>query len=651
MKSPLSVSPKVRFGAFELDALAGKLFKYGIPIKLQPQPLRVLLLLTGRPGHVVTRDEIQQHLWGNSTFVDFERGINFSINQIRSALCDDAESPRYIETLPRVGYRFIATVTRDVAEGSAQRRLGHVYDWPPATETIHAPEPDTHRSSAETLARRSSGSNLHVRLFAGILAIGLTLVLAGVLFLRSRDHRARHDAREVHSLAVLPLENLSGDPSQDYFADGMTDVMITDLGQIGTLRVISRTSAMQYKGVHKPMPQIARELNVDVVVEGSVMRSGDRVRITAQLLDARSDKHLWAQSYEGDLRNVLGLQSEVATTIADQVRAKLTPQQRAAAKTQPFLNPEAQDAYLRGHYFAEKGTIEDLQKAVTYFGQAIKREPGKASAYAGLASAYISLGHMIYLSPQQAFPPAKDAALKALALDETSEEAHTALGNVKFLYDWDFAGAEKEFQIALQLNPNSVGAQSSYASFLNAMGHPDEAVARVEQALQIDPLSFAAITDVAWQLYWARRYDEAIEQARKVAEIDPSYFPAHVCLGLSYEQKHEFSLAIAELGRATGFCRRKCFGLIGQVSALAADRTAAIDALQQLKRRSYVSPWLVAVVYSELGDKNTAFVWLEKAYVGREHDLVFSNVWPMFDSLRSDGRFKDLTRRIGLPQS
>jgi tetratricopeptide (TPR) repeat protein len=258
---------------------------------------------------------------------------------------------------------------------------------------------------------------------------------------------------------------------------------------------------------------------------------------------------------------------------------------------------------------------------------------------------------MLYLSPQQAFPPAKAAALNALALDDASEEAHTAMGNVKFLYDWDFPGAEKEFHLSLQLNPNSVRAQSSYASFLNAMGHPEDAIARVQQALQIDPLSLAAIIDVAWQLYWARRYDEAIEQARKVAEIDPNYYPAHICLGLAYEQKHEFSSSIAELKRATGFCRGKCFGLIGQVSALAGDRPGALQALRQLKQRPYVSPWLVAIVYAELGDKNKAFVWLERAYEGREHDLVFSNVWPMFDSLRPDPRFKDLLRRIGLQQS
>jgi tetratricopeptide (TPR) repeat protein len=350
------------------------------------------------------------------------------------------------------------------------------------------------------------------------------------------------------------------------------------------------------------------------------------------------------------LRDVLGLQSQVASNIASEIRLQLTPEQQTTFKGQRFLNPEAQDAYLRGHYFAQQGTNDDLQKAITYFNQAIQMEPSKAAPYAGLASAYIDLGHRMFLGPQQAFPQAKAAALKALALDDASEEAHTAMANIKFLYDWDFPAAEKEFQIALQLNPNSVDAQSSYAGFLNAMGHSDDAIARIQQALQLDPLSLAATTDVAWQLYWGRRYDDAIEKARKVAELNPAYFPAHVCLGLAYEQKHEFASAIRELQSATGFCRDKCFGLIGQVSALAGDRPAALDALHKLKQRQYVSPWLVAIVYAELHDKDQAFFWLEKAYRDREHDLVFSNVWPMFDSLRSDPRFQDLIRRIGLPQ-
>jgi len=662
MASPHPASPKLSFGAFEIDPSAGKLLKAGIPVKLKPQPFKVLLLLVRNAGAVITREQIQEHLWGDSTFVDFERGINFSINQIRAALCDNADHPRYIETLPLVGYRFLAPITSDPSSKSTTNPApsAHIYEWPENAEPLKLGIPPSSPASTEPASsRRPNHAELAIpkspRRFRSYYAIAILLLICIVVFVAKASFQSRQARREslskIRSIAVLPLENLSGEVAQDYFADGMTDVLITDLGKIGTIRVISRTSAMQYKGAHKSLPEIGRELNVDAIVEGSVLRSGNRVRITAQLVEAREDRHLWAQSYEGDLRDVLTLQSEVAGDIASQIRVQLTPQEQPTFKGQPFLNSEAQDAYLKGHYFAALGTNDGLQKAIDYFNQAIEKEPNLAAPYAALSSVYVDLGHRMFLGPQQAFPPAKAAALKALALDAASAEAHTAMGNIKFLYDWDFPAAEQEFRIAIQLNPNSVDAQSSYAGFLNAMGHTDDALARIQQSLQLDPLSLAAITDVAWQLYWARRYDEAIEKARKVAELNPSYFPAHVCLGLAYEQKHDFAAAIRELQNATGFCRDKCYGLMGQVSALAGDRRAALDALQKLKQRQYVSPWLVAIVYARLHDNEQAFVWLDKAYRDREHDLVFSNVWPMFDDLRSDPRFQALLRRIGLPQS
>ena len=453
----------------------------------------------------------------------------------------------------------------------------------------------------------------------------------------------------IQSVAVLPLEDLSRDSSEDYFADGVTDQLITDLGQLGALRVISRTSIMQYKRARRPLPQIARELNVDAVVEGTIVRSGNRVRITAQLIEARTDRHLWAHAYETELGDVLALQRELAEVIADEVRSKIASEQHPLPKRVRNLLPQAQDAYLKGHHLFEKGTINDLPAAISYFEQSVASEPN-AQAYAGSASAHIALGHMMYLPPQQAFPAAKAAALKALELDENLEEAHTALGNVKLLYDWDFSGAAKEFQLALELNPSSVRAHNAYAEFLSAMGRSNEAVEHARQGLDVDPLSLSATTNLAWQLYRARRYDEAIVQAQKVAEIDPNFFPAHVCLGLSYQQQRNFSSAILELQKASGFCRDQCFGLIGQVSAMSGDRPAAFRAMQQLQRRTYPSPWLVAVIYAQLNDKDRAFEWLQKAYEGHEHDLVFANAWPLFDNLRSDPRYQELVRRVGLPQ-
>ena len=610
------------FGPFRFDAQERLLFRDNQPVPLTPKVADTLHVLLQNAGHLVDKDELMRRIWPDASVE--EGNLNKNVFVLRKALAELESGLAYIETVPKRGYRFVASV-----------------------KPLPVPLENTETQSMQVVAPAVRSATRFRALAIGLLALACIVALAALV---GRRPWKGVPENSVHSIAVLPLENLSADPSQDYFADGMTDELITDLGQIGSLRVISRISIMKYKGLRKALPQIARELNVDVVVEGTVRRSANQVRISAQLIDARADRHLWAQSYEGDLGNVLGLQSEVASSIAGHIKARLTRQEQPTTKNRSFLSPEAQDAFLRGHYFAEKGTIEDLQKAVSYFNEAIQRDSTQGSVYAGLASAYVNLGHILFLSPQQAFPPAKAAALKALALDGSSDEAHTALGNVKFLYDWDFAGAEQEFQLALQLNPNSVSAQSSYSGFLNAMGRSEDALARVQEVLRIDPLSLAAITDLAWQLYWARRYDDAIAQVRKVAEIDPDYYPAHVCLGLAYEQKHEYSLSIAELKKATGFCRDKCFGLIGQVSALSGDRAGAFEALRQLQRRPYVSPWLVAIVYAELGDKDRAFLWLEKAYQGREHDLAFSNVWPMFDSLHQDPRFKDLVRRIGLKQ-
>jgi TolB-like protein/DNA-binding winged helix-turn-helix (wHTH) protein/Tfp pilus assembly protein PilF len=624
-------SRKLTFGVFEAHPSAGKLLKNGISIKLPPQPFKVLLLLIEGRGKVVTREEIREYLWGAATFVDFERGINFSINQIRGALSDDVDKPRYIETLPKIGYRFLAEVEEQNAYAGNGR--GSTTLVPDAA----LPEP-----SANEAGFRSTSKRGHPYLYA----IVATIVLGIGVFAWRLGHRP---VSPVQAVAVLPLEDLSGNTSQEYLADGVTDQLITDLGQVSSLRVISRTSVMQYKHARRPLPQIAKELNADLIVEGTIVRAGDRVRITAQLIEARTDRHLWAHTYETEIGDVLAMQKELAEVIADEVRSKITPGRRAPKRSVRSLPPAAQDAYLRGYYLLQKGRISDLPGAILYFEQSLASEPN-AQAYAGSAAAHVALGHMMYYSPQQTFPAAKTAALKALELDENLEEAHTALGNVKLLYDWDFAGAEKEFKLALELNPSSVRAYNSYADLLSATSHFNEAIERAQQGLEMDPLSLSATTSLAWQFYRARRYDEAIVQAKKVAEIDPSYFPAHVCLGLAYQQQGNFPAAIQELKNASGFCREQCFGLIGQVSAMAGDRPAALEAMRQLQRRDYASPWLVATIYAQLNDKDRAFDWLQKAYEGREHDLVFANAWPLFDNLRSDQRYEQLLYRIGLPR-
>jgi TolB-like protein len=449
----------------------------------------------------------------------------------------------------------------------------------------------------------------------------------------------------IRSIAVLPLEDLSGDATQEYFADGLTDELITDLGQIGSLRVISRTSVKRYKGARKPLTEIARELDVDAVVEGTVLRSGDQVRITAQLIQARVDKQLWADTYQGEVRDVLGLQNQVAGAIARQIRVKLSPAQQAALENARAINPEAYEAYLRG--VSQRRTVDGFHQKIAYFERALARQPNYVEAHVGLADAYMFLGHMVALPPQETFPRAKSEALKALQLEA---EAHEPLGTVKFLYDWDFPGAEKEFQRALVLNPNSVDAHSYYSDFLSAMGRPDEAIAEEIRIRQIDPLSVSA--GVAMQQYWAGRYDSAIENARSVLGIDPNHYGGHLCLGLALEQKRQFPEAIVELQKAVDLSNEQMWmAFVAHAKALAGDKAGArkiLADLEALSRRTYVSPFLFALVDPDLGDKEQAFFWLEKCYEGREHDLVFSRVWPMFDSLRSDPRYQDLMRRVGL---
>jgi TolB-like protein/DNA-binding winged helix-turn-helix (wHTH) protein len=627
---------RARFSVFEVDRSASQLLKGGKTVKLAPQPFKVLLLLLDRHGQVVSRGEIQRHLWGESTFVDFERGINFSINQIRAALSDDAEKPRYIETLPKLGYRFVAEVTEDPGTE-------------PAVHAAQAVESESDLSDQSGREAHPSGppSPSQART-APFLRAAVAAVLAAIAFLAiGIAARKNTGLNFIQSVAVLPLEDLSSEAADEYFADGVTDQLITDLGQLAPLRVISRTSIMQYKRARRPLPQIARELGVDAVVEGTIARSGNRVRVTAQLIEARTDRHLWSHAYETEMGDVLVSERELAEVIADEVRSKISSPRHPVPKKVRSLSAPAQDAYLRGHYLLVTGTIEGLPAAVSYFKQSIASEPN-APAYAGMASAYVAMGHILFLPPQEAFLPAKTAAVRALELDDTLVEAHTALGNVKFLYDWDFPGAAAEFQRARELNPSSVQARNSYADYLSAMGRANEATESARQGLDVDPLSLSATMDLAWQLYMARRYEEAVEEAQKVADINPKFSSAHICMGLAYEQQRRFPEAIEELQKASGFCRDRCFGLIGQVFAMSGDRQSALEAMRQLQRRAYASPWLVAVIYAQLNDKDRAFAWLEKAYEGREHDLAFAGVWPLFDNLRGDPRYSDLLRRVGL---
>ena len=459
----------------------------------------------------------------------------------------------------------------------------------------------------------------------------------------------------IHSIAVLPLENLSHDPEQEYFADGMTEALITDLGKISALRVISRTSVMHYKGTAKTLPEIARELNVDAVVEGAVMRSGDRVRITAQLIQAATDKHLWAETYERDLRDVLALQGEVARDITTEIQIRLTPQQQARLASARPINPEAHELYLKGRYEWNKRTEEGLKKGIQYFEGAIAKDPNYAVAYAGLADSYGILADNGFSPPEECYPKARAAALRALEIDDSLAEAHTSLAQILQSYDWDWSGGAREIQRAIELNPGYANAHHLYALFLSGVGRHAEAIVEIRKARELDPLSIRINANVGLVLYLAREYDQALEGLRKALELDPNDIDSHIYLALVYSQKgmHDEAIAASRKAQDLSAGKDQTSNLaLAYVYAVAGRRGEALKILAELKnpsRGSYLPPETVAEVYAGLGDKQEALTWLEKAYAEHATYLDVLKVNPAFDPLRSDPRFQDLLRRMNFP--
>jgi TolB-like protein/DNA-binding winged helix-turn-helix (wHTH) protein/Tfp pilus assembly protein PilF len=641
----------MRFGTYEVSLQSGEARKAGLRIRVQPQPMKLLEILLERPGELVTREELRSRVWPSESFGDFDQALNIAVGKLRSALGDSAENPRFIETLPKRGYRFIADVS--VVDAAARpKRPGSADGDFTGPERKTAPGDKLQGAGltiapiAQVAAKRRL-SPTHRVIIASALVLSVP-ILAVWLF-RSRGR----PPTSIRSLAVLPLDNLSGDASQNYFADGMTDELITGLAQISALRVISRTSVMAYKGARKPLPQIARELNVDAVVEGTVLRSGDQVRITAQLIEASTDRHLWSQSYEGELRDTLALQNRVATAIADQIRINLTPQEQAALKNAKVVNPEAYESYLKGRYFWNKRTADGLKAALAYFKQTIEEDPKYAQAYSGLADTYALLGDWEYgvLAPNEAYPKAKAAAIKALELDKTLGEAHTSLAFSLDAFDWDWESAETEFRRAIQLNPGYATAHHWYAWHLSEMGRNREAIAEMRKAENLDPLSLIISADVAEILLVAHLNDEAIQQSRRTVDMDPNFALAHYELGQAFVQKHSYNEAIAEFQKAIELSGGSipCTSNLAYAYAVSNKRNEAVKILNDLKTRSTTNASEIALMYVGLGDKDQAMKWLEKAY--DEHFNPSILLRSAFDPLRSDPRFQDLVHRIGLPVS
>jgi TolB-like protein/DNA-binding winged helix-turn-helix (wHTH) protein/Flp pilus assembly protein TadD len=638
---PVQPNSVVRFGTFEVSLQSGEVRKGGLRIRVQQQPMKLLEILLEHPGEVVTREELRSRVWPSESFGDFDQALNIAIGKLRSALGDSAESPRFIETLPKRGYRFIADVSVVDTEARPKRQEPLAGDLP-ATDLGH-------KIQGIGLPVAPERRLLPTRWIVVALALVLSLAILSLWRFRSQTPAPTG----IRSLAVLPLDNLSGEASQNYFADGMTDELITDLAQISALRVISRTSVMVYKGARKPLPQIARELNVDAVVEGTVLRSGDRVRITAQLIEASTDKHLWSQSYEGDLRDTLTLQKKVARAIADQIRINLTPREEAALKSVKVVNPEAYESYLKGRYFWNKRSADGLKAALAYFKQAIEEDPKYAQAYSGLADTYALLGDWQYavMTPKEAFPQAKAAAIKALELDSTLGEAHNSLAFVLDGFDWDFDSAGKEFQRAIELNPGYATAHHWYAWHLSLLGRYDEAIAEMRKAENLDPLSLIINADLAELLVLAHSDDESIRQSRKTIEMDPNFALAHNQLAQAYLQKQMYDEAVAELKTAVQLSGGSPAFIANLARAYVASgkRNEAVKLLGDLKKRSnpgYSNASEIAVIYVSLGDTDQAMNWLEKGYDERFNPGVLLR--PGFDPLRSDPRFQSLVHRIGL---
>jgi TolB-like protein/DNA-binding winged helix-turn-helix (wHTH) protein/Flp pilus assembly protein TadD len=624
----------VRFGLFELDIRAGELRKRGVRVSLQGLPLQVLTVLLENPGHIVTRDELRARLWPADTFVDFDHSLHNAVARLREGLGEDANNPRFIETLPRRGYRFIGPV-----------------DPPVTPQTAMPPTVPYDVASRSRLWRWIAPAVLAL---VAVPAILVGFNLGGV---RSRLF-GRPPAAQLDSIAVLPLKNLSDDREQDYFADGMTEALITDLGKVGALRVISRTSVMRYKNTKKSLPEIARELQVDALVEGTVVRSGDRLRITANLVQASPERHLWAESYERDLRDVIALQNDVARTITQQIQVKLTPEEHVRLSASHTVDPEAYKLYIKGRYFWVKRNRESFDRAMDYFQQAIDRDPTYAAPHSGLADCYVLFGSSFDvggLAPNEVQPKAKAAVLRALELDSSLSDAHNSLAYLKLTYDWDWQGAEEEFKRSLELNPGYAHGHHWYAHLLLSSGRRDEALAESNRALELDPVSPIINLHLGWHYLYTRQYDRALDQLAKTLELDPSYALAHWYRGLAYEQKKLYPDALREMDKAKELLPGN-LGVqsdIGHVYAVSGDKRAAERLIARLRDESsagrYVNPYEVALIYVGLGQNKQAFEWLDKAYRGHSDMLIYLNVDPRLDSIRSDSQFRALVRRVGIP--
>jgi TolB-like protein/DNA-binding winged helix-turn-helix (wHTH) protein/Flp pilus assembly protein TadD len=667
---PLEMQQSIRFGEdFELDLRPRRLRRGSHTLKLERIPLEILILLLERRGEIASRDEIVARVWGSNVFLDTDNSIRGAIRKVRQVLNDDPETPRFIQTVTGRGYRFIAPVRSPEKEHSAEPK------GEPSTASAHEriSKPDSslrglnldliyqkQEGAAEQLSETEADRGRVIRdarrwLFVGLASLAVVSFLSLLAFWGWRASRVRPVLQRKTVLAVLPFDNLSRDPDQEFFSEGLTEDMVAQIAKLNPdrLTVVARRSVARYKGSTLSAKQIGKELNADYLVQGSVRRWSDRVRVTVELIQAQDQTEVWTESYDRELKDVLAVQDSVVRSIASQIHIALTEEQERRLATPRQLSPEAYEAYLKGRYYWNKRTGASMQKAEQYFQQAIDDDPAYAAAYSGLADCNSGLAWHGFKSPTEALPKAYAAARKALDLNPDSAEAHASLG-LAMSHLWDWTGAEAEFRRALQLDPQYANAHHWYGDYLSMQHRHEQALAEARRALQLDPLNLMISTWLGLRYYLAHDYSHAIEQNRGSVELDPNFAAAHLLLGEDYIQAGLHSEAVDELKRAANLSGGSPLytAQVGVAFAVAGRNRDALRMARELEimsRTRYVSPYGLAQIYSALNKKDDTFKWLQTAYDDHAVWMGYLAVDPIFDRYRSDERFKDLLRRVGLP--
>jgi TolB-like protein/DNA-binding winged helix-turn-helix (wHTH) protein/Flp pilus assembly protein TadD len=670
---PFGLQHSIRFGEdFELDFRPRRLRRGSHVLKLERIPLEILILLLEHRGEIVNRDEIVARVWGNDVFLDTDNSIRGAIRKVRRVLKDDPEAPRFIQTVTGRGYRFIAPIISPEEEhattppkpeaavvSAVTQGLVPDSDSQPQGGSLALMAQEQGRKEGQVpgtqTAREQVRRRARARLFFGLASLAVVSILSLLALWGWRGTRVPAVSQRKTVLAVLPFDNLSHDPDQEFFNEGLTEEMIAQVGKLNRdqLKVIARSSVAKYKGSTLAAREIGKELNADYLVQGSVRRSADRVRITVQLIQARDQTDVWTESYDRELKDVLAVQDSVVRSIASEIHIALTQEQEKRLAAPRQISPEAYEAYLKGRYYWNKRTGESMWKAEQYFEQAINYDPTYAAAYSGLADCNSGLAWHGFKSPAEALPKAYAAARKAIEIDPESAEAHASLGLV-MSHRWDWTGAEAEFRRALQLDPQYANAHHWYGDYLSIRSRHGEALAEAKHALELDPLNLMISTWVGLRYYMARDYSRAIDQNRNSVELDPNFATAHLLLGKDYLGAGLYGEAVNELKKAANLSGDSPLytAQLAVARAVAGRNGDALRIARELEtssRKRYVSPYGLAQIYAASNKKEDTFKWLQAAYEDHAVWMGYLAVDPIFDRYRSDERFKNLLRRVGLP--